>query len=110
MFISTSNGICSYKGESSEPSDDNTGIYAFPNPVRPEYTGTIGVTGLVEDAFVKIVDMAGRVVYSQQSNGGMITWDGNLPNGNRASSGVYIVFATNSSGKERAVTKILFIK
>ena len=110
VFISTSNGICSYKGESSEPSDDNSGIYAFPNPVRPEYTGNIGVTGLVEDAFVKIVDMAGRVVYSQQSNGGMITWDGNLPNGNRASSGVYIVFATNSSGKERAVTKILFIK
>lgn len=110
VFISTSNGICSYKGESSEPQTTNEEIYAYPNPVRPEYTGPISVTGLIDNAIVKIADFSGRIVYSQKSNGGMITWDGNLPNGNRASTGVYVVFATDANGKERAVTKILFIE
>ncbi len=110
VFISTSNGICSYKGESSEPQDTNEEIYAYPNPVRPDYTGQVAVTGLVDNSIVKIADFSGRIVFSQRSNGGMITWDGNLPNGKRASSGIYVVFATDSEGRERAVTKILFIE
>ena len=110
VFFSTSNGICSYKGNSSEPSISNDDIYAYPNPVPPDYSGSIAVTGLVEDAHVKITDFAGKIVYAAISNGGMITWDGNLPNGKRASTGVYVVFATDENGKEHSVTKILFVK
>ena len=110
VFISTSKGICSFKGQSSEPQETNSGIYAYPNPVRPDYHGKIAVTGLIDDAVVKIADFSGNIVYSQRSNGGMITWDGNLPSGERAATGIYVVFATDANGKQRAVTKIAFIK
>lgn len=108
--MGTANGVCSYRSSSSEPQDTNDSIYAYPNPVRPDYTGLIAINGLTENSYVKITDMSGKIVFAARSEGGQITWNGTTPKGGRAASGVYIVFVVDSNGKQRAATKILFIR
>ena len=111
VFIGTDKGIISYKstatwGTNEFVSDD---VYAYPNPVEPDYEGTIAIKGLVRDADVKITDAAGKVVFATTAEGGQAIWNGNNFSGSRAKTGVYLVFASNDDGKETFVTKILFI-
>jgi hypothetical protein len=35
----------------------------YPNPVRPQYDGTVKIAGLINRANVKITDIAGNLVY-----------------------------------------------
>lgn len=109
VFIGTSEGIASYIGDATEPSDDISNIKAFPNPVPPEYQGTISVTGLVANSYIKITDIEGTLIDDGYALGGKFVWDGNDYNGRRASSGVYLIFSSDSDNKNKAVTKIVFI-
>ena len=111
VFIGTDKGIISYRGTATwgAPEFVNEDVYAFPNPVEPDYDGPVAIKGLVRDADVKITDAAGKVVFATTAEGGQAIWDGNKINGGRAQSGVYLVFASNEDGKETFVTKILFI-
>lgn len=110
VFFLTDKGLCAYRSYSAKPSNSFANIYAYPNPVRPNHLGPIAINGLKDNSYVKISDMEGKVVFSGTSDGGQIVWDGTDANGNRASSGVYIVFAVSQDGKEKATTKILFVK
>lgn len=111
VYIGTDKGLCSYKSDATEPVDkmnkDNT--YAYPNPVRPGYTGLITVTGLTYDADVKIVTANGTLVAKGRSNGGTFTWDGCDLNGKRVASGVYMVETATSEGESGTVCKIAVI-
>ncbi len=112
VFIGTSMGLAEYIGNSSPAEDDYSNVYAYPNPVRPDYTGWITVTGLMDNSLVKIADAAGNVLYTTTSEGGMITWDGCNSAGERVKTGVYYVFASqNATGDASGVvTKILVVK
>jgi hypothetical protein len=81
----------------------------FPNPVRPEYDGKIAVRGLVNNADVKITDIAGNMIYKTRAFGGQAVWNGRNFEGRRAQSGVYLVFVSNNDGSETLATKILFL-
>ena len=110
IFIGTAEGIISYRGEATEGKSVNSkNVYAFPNPVRPEYRGPIAIKGLAQDANVKITDVNGQLIYETKAFGGQAVWDGNDYNGRRASSGVYLVFSTskNLNNPDAIVTKIL---
>ena len=111
VFIGTDKGIISYKSTATygTPEFFPEMVYAYPNPVEPDYEGLIAIKGLVTDADVKITDAAGNVVFATIAQGGQAIWDGNKLTGGRAKSGVYLVFAANEDGKETFVTKILFI-
>ncbi len=109
LFIGTDQGICSFRTDASMSDRGFDKMYAFPNPVRPDYTGLITVTGLVNNADVKITDVEGNVVFTGVSNGGTITWNGRLYSGERAATGVYMIFAANEDGSETKVTKLLFV-
>lgn len=114
MYIATNKGLQSYRTASTggERIHRESKIYAYPNPVRPEYNGPIAIKGLVRDANVKITDMNGRLVFETAALGGQATWDGKDLNGNKASTGVYLVFSTNDSSfdnPDAVVTKILFV-
>lgn len=88
-------------------------IYAFPNPVRPDYAGPIAIKGLVTDADVKITDLNGRLVYETTAQGGQAVWDGTDYSGRRVDTGVYLVFsggAVSFSEIDSYVTKIMIIK
>ncbi len=112
VFFGTDAGLVSYLGTATDPagslSDDNIKVY--PNPVRPEYTGRIYITGLMRDTDVKIVSASGYLVNSGTSVGGEYTWDGKNKGGKRVASGVYYVLAADAEGNSGAVAKILVIR
>ena len=88
--------------------DDN--VYAYPNPVQPNYSGLITVTGLMADSDIKITNVSGKLIYEGSSIGGQFTWNGRNMQGNRVAPGVYFVIAANKEGKEGIITKIMFIR
>ena len=112
LFIGTKSGLISYKTDATMGTDviDESQVYAFPNPVKDGYSGVIAIKGLTTNANVKITNVNGSLVYQTIANGGEAIWNGKNFNGERASTGVYLVFASNEDGTEKVVTKILFIK
>lgn len=111
VFFATEAGLCSYMGNATQPSSqtDNTAIYAYPNPVRPGYTGPITIIGLTLNADVKIVTTNGTLVAEGISNGGAFTWDGRDKKGQRVASGIYIVETANAQGESSSVCKIAVV-
>ena len=109
VFFGTEKGLVSYRSDATEPKEDFSNVYAFPNPVRPDYMGVITITGLQENSLVKITDTTGNLIYQKYSEGGQMVWDGLNRNGDRVKTGVYLVFASSSDGKEGVVTKILIV-
>jgi hypothetical protein len=77
--------------------------------VEPGYSGPIAITGLIENAEVKITDISGGLVYRTKALGGQAIWYGTNFKGQRAHSGVYLVFCSNDDGKKTYVAKILLI-
>lgn len=110
VFIGTDKGLVSYGGGATSGSLAYSGVYAYPNPVRPDYTGEVVIAGLVENTTVKITDVAGNLVYETTSLGGTALWDGRHFGGERVATGVYLIFLSSPDGSQRAVTKILFVK
>lgn len=113
MFVITSQGIQSYKTETLGAAERHSlDVYAFPNPVRPEYDGLISIKGLARDANVKITDIAGRLIYETIALGGQAIWDGRDYNGQKAATGVYLVYSAVdniSLSSDAYVTKILIV-
>ena len=110
VFILTDQGIVSYFSDATEGAENHDEIKAYPNPVRPDYTGYISITGLVQDAFVKITDADGVLIDEGYALGGKYVWDGNDYNGQRARTGIYYVFSSNADASQKAATKIAFVK
>jgi hypothetical protein len=108
-FFATAKGICSYKGAATEGSVTNQNLLVYPNPVPPNYTGTIAIKGLAQNSFVKITELNGRLVYQTKSLGGQAIWNGRDYKGRQISSGVYLVLITDEGRQDRAAGKIVFI-
>ncbi|MCX6304610.1 MAG: hypothetical protein NT040_06565 [Bacteroidetes bacterium] len=129
VFFGTDNGVISFRGSATTGGESNQDVYAFPNPVKEDYDGCIAVRGLVDNAQVKITDVNGVLVYSGHAGslngsncaslsgtnaqtgvfGGQVVWDGRNFDGKKAHTGVYLVFASDDTGAEKVVTKILII-
>ena len=112
VFFGTDKGLCSYISDATAVVDEMTKetVYAYPNPVRPDYTGLITVTGLTYDADIKIVTSNGTLVAEGRSNGGTFTWDArDQKSGKRVASGVYMVLAATSEGNKGTVCKIAIV-
>jgi hypothetical protein len=110
VYIGTDRGVISYKAESTAPQEEAGQLYIYPNPVRPEYNGTIAIKGFVANSDVRITDVAGNMVAHLKSIGGQATWNGKNFKGERVSSGVYLIFSSAMEGTENAVGKILFVR
>ncbi|MCX7861465.1 MAG: T9SS type A sorting domain-containing protein [Bacteroidales bacterium] len=109
VFFATEKGICSYRSTATEGKEFHYQVEVFPNPVKSDYFGIIAIRGLVENAFVKITDVAGNLVYETQAHGGQAVWNGKTYSGKRVQTGVYFVFSTNENGSETFVAKILVV-
>jgi hypothetical protein len=110
VFFATDKGIISFRSDATRANETHEHIKVFPNPVHPDYTGAIAISGLVRDADVKITSVGGDVVFSTRANGGEAVWYGKDHSGNRVATGVYLVFSSDAQGMETAVAKILFIR
>ena len=111
VFIGTNKGLCSYMSDAIEPVEEmNKDVtYAYPNPVRPDYTGPITIVGLTMNADIKITTSNGVLVAQGRSNGGTFVWDGTDTNGKRVASGVYMVQTATAEGKKGTVCKIAIV-
>ncbi|MFM7033179.1 MAG: T9SS type A sorting domain-containing protein, partial [Bacteroidota bacterium] len=68
-------------------------VQVFPNPVEPSFDGFLSVRGLFTDAWIKITDASGALVYQTKADGGQVTWNLQDPSGRRVRSGVYLIHA-----------------
>ncbi len=110
VYIGSDKGLTAYYSDATEGSKTYSEIYAYPNPVRPEYTGLVTITGLMEDSDVKITDLNGNLIFQGKSNGGRITWNCKNRSGQRVATGVYLVMAATPDSKESAITKIAVVR
>ena len=112
VYIGTDEGLYEYHSDTAPAEYDYSNVIAYPNPVRPEYSGWITIKGLMADSLVKITDSTGNIVSQGDSQGGMYTWDGCNFNGERVRTGVYYVYASQSgdSGSNAVVTKIMIVR
>lgn len=110
VFIGTDKGIISYLGDATQGSPDYSDVYAFPNPVRPDFDGSVTITGLIADSNVKITDLNGNLIYQAKSAGGQVTWNCRSHKGQRVATGIYVVLASTAQGAESVVTKIAVVK
>lgn len=109
VFFGTNLGLISYQADATEANETHQKVEVYPNPVKPNYKGLITIRGLPNAANVKITDINGNVVYETISNGGTATWNGNSFQGNRAATGVYLIFTANETGEETKVSKLLLV-
>lgn len=114
VFIATQDGLFSYRSDAmkAEKEASQQSVYAFPNPIRPEYGGLVTIAGLEEDSHVWITDASANVVFEGDTNGGSISWDTRNKSGQMVSGGVYFVLVSNAnSNAHRSVaTKILIVR
>lgn len=109
VYFGTQKGLVSFRGSAIEGLEFNEDVYAYPNPVKPGYEGEIAIRGLVTDSDVKITDISGNLIYETKALGGQAIWNGKNFNGERARSGVYLVFCSNEDGKKTVITKIMVL-
>lgn len=111
VYFATERGLCSYASDATQPSEEMTkdNVYAYPNPVTPEYTGKITIVGLSFNADVKIVTSNGALVNQGRSTGGSYQWDGRDLKGKRVASGVYMVQAATETGDKGVVCRIAVV-
>ena len=111
VYIITPTGVYEYFSDSTPAEPDYSNVYAYPNPVRPDFTGLVTIKGLMDNSLLKITDAGGNVVKQLRSTGGMATWDCCGDNGERVKTGVYYVMASQAQGgKQASVTKLVIIK
>jgi len=110
VFIATNKGLISFGGIATGANEDLNNVYVFPNPVRPEFTGTVKIAGLLDKANVKITDITGSLVYEATSAGGTLEWDTTAFGRYKVASGVYMIFISAQDGGETKVKKVMIIR
>lgn len=110
LFIGTDQGIMSYRGDATEGLLEADCATVFPNPVRETYAGPVAITGLVRGSDVRITDVAGNLVYHVISKGGQAVWPITDMQGQRVSTGVYLVLVMDPEGKSKCNTKVAVVR
>lgn len=110
VFIATTKGMISFKGTATDASENLENVYVYPNPVRPEYEGTVKISGLLDKANVKVADIEGNLVFEATAEGGTIEWDTTAFGKYKVASGVYMVFISSQDGAETKVKKIMIVR
>ncbi|WP_396160874.1 T9SS type A sorting domain-containing protein [Flavobacterium sp.] len=110
VFFVTDKGMVSFLGTSTKPSDGLGDVYVYPNPVRPNFVGTVKISGLTDKANIKITDIEGNLVYETTSSGGTIEWDTTAFGKYKVASGVYMIFVASEDGLDSTVKKVMIVR
>ncbi|MGL5112295.1 MAG: two-component regulator propeller domain-containing protein [Flavobacterium sp.] len=110
VYIATTKGMISFKGMATGASESLSGVYVYPNPVRPGFEGTVKIAGLLDRATIKITDIEGNLVHEAISQGGTIEWDTSAFGKYKVASGVYMIFIAAEDGIETKVKKVMIVR
>lgn len=112
LMVSTDKGYGEYYLPAKSQGEVKTSVRAYPNPVRPEFSGYVTITDIPQGSFVKITDVAGNLVKDLGVMTGFeMLWDISDANYNRVRSGVYhiMVSPSDETSSYKAVGKILVV-
>ncbi|MBR4829587.1 MAG: hypothetical protein IKZ92_07290 [Muribaculaceae bacterium] len=94
VYIYTENGFAEYFAEADAPALDFNSVYAYPNPVEPDFTGMVKIANLMADTYVTITDHNGQVVAQLGPVMGGALWDGSGADGSRVDTGLYNIYVS----------------
>ena len=102
VYIYTDNGFAEYivNGDATSINFDN--VYAFPNPIEPDFTGMIKIANLMDNSYVTVTDRDGNIVAQFGPVVGSALWDGSGADGERVPTGIYNIYA--AQGAQPAIT------
>ncbi|AKD03054.1 T9SS type A sorting domain-containing protein [Pontibacter korlensis] len=106
VFVATDAGLASFRSSATVTEGKPECAVVFPNPIRRDYTGQVGISGLPNNADVRITDISGTLVYKARATGGTFAWNARDYNGNRVKAGVYLVMSANGEGSQTCISKI----
>ncbi len=106
LIVATPQGLWGYRTDASAAPVTVSTLHIFPNPVRSDFSGLVAIEGFARNSEVRITDIAGRLVYRTQAQGGTATWPLTDAQGRRPPAGVYLVFGSLPDGQEALVGKI----
>ena len=102
--------LVSYGGSATEPTETLTKLSIFPNPVRPDFSGTVSINGLTDNATVKVMDAGGQLVYETRSQGGTVSWNLRDYRNRPAQTGVYLIVVVTADGIEGIAGKLAVVR
>jgi hypothetical protein len=87
-------------------------MYAFPDPVEPDFTGYVKIAGLMENTYITITDREGHIVTQMGPVTGSALWDCSATNGERVATGTYNIYAAQgaapaTTGTPQATIRII---
>ena len=109
VFFGTNHGINSYSSGITGDSKPFSDVNVFPNPVRPDFNDKVTITGLTNNAIVKITDINGNLLYQGRAVGNQLVWNCRSSSGSRVATGIYLILATTSTAAESVVAKIAVV-
>lgn len=111
VFIATNSGLCSFMSDANIAIGgmNENNVWAYPNPVQPDYTGPVTIRGLESGASVLIVTPDGRLVSRGTASGGIYKWYAIDASNRRVASGVYYVLVASADGEKRLVCKVAVV-
>ncbi|AXT18761.1 ABC transporter substrate-binding protein [Flavobacteriaceae bacterium AU392] len=126
VYFATQRGLVSFEAGGSNPVNNLSEAFIYPNPVRPNFDlnqRRITIKDISENVNIKITDIEGNLVAEAESrtnsrfrgfnleiDGGTALWNGkNLAN-NTVRSGVYLILLSDLDTFETKVLKLLIIR
>ncbi|KAA9325304.1 T9SS type A sorting domain-containing protein [Hymenobacter busanensis] len=109
VWVATDGGVVVYRGSATVTEGKVSCAKVFPNPVRQDFAGQVGITGIANNAEVKITDVSGTLVYQTRATGGTVTWNLADYNGRKVQSGVYLVMTSDAEGENGCIAKVAVV-
>ncbi|RYU80766.1 type IX secretion system anionic LPS delivery protein PorZ [Hymenobacter persicinus] len=109
VFVATTGGVVAYRGSATVTEGKVSCAKVSPNPVRTDFTGEVGISGLANNGYVKITDVTGKLVYQTRPSGGTVVWNLTDYNGRKVQSGVYLVLSSDAEGKNGCISKVAVV-
>ena len=97
VYVYTDNGFAEYVPEGDAGALNFDGMYAFPSPVEPDFTGYVKIANLMENSYVTITNREGTVVAELGPVNGCAMWDTSGADGERVPTGIYNIYAARGA-------------
>ncbi|GAB4402290.1 MAG: two-component regulator propeller domain-containing protein [Bacteroidia bacterium] len=109
VFVATELGLISFQGDATEGERGCDNLRVYPNPVLPDYQGTVTIRGSASESTVRITTVSGLLVRELTAEGGTAVWDGRDLYGRRVRSGIYLALVANRNGEDACIAKFSVI-
>ncbi|MGK9367659.1 two-component regulator propeller domain-containing protein [Melioribacter sp. Ez-97] len=113
VYAGTDYGLVKIETTFLQPAESFGELFVYPSPFVINNSGdnTLTIDGLIDDSYVKIIDINNKLIRDFKAPGGRIAyWDGRDNDGNYVASGVYIIVAYDREANNVAVSKVAVIR